>query len=117
VRIGGYYLYNYDYIRDQKETTGDGFEARIRADIRAAENTTIILFAAYFNGDELLPQQGDPLYTLDEYSQLGTDVIFHLPAGLRIKLGISGQFIQGKFVHTEQLYLSWGKAFTILKSL
>jgi hypothetical protein len=117
IRIGGYYLHNYDYIRDQKETTGDGFEGRITADIRPSDNAVVTLFGAYFNGNDLLPQQGDPLYTMDEYAQLGTNILFSLPAGLRIELGIVGQFVEDKFVHTEQLYLTWGRAFNLLRNL
>jgi len=117
IRVGGYYLHNYDYIRDQRESSGEGFEVRITADIRASDNTSITLFTAYFNGDGLLSREGDPLYTMDEYAQFGTDIIFNLPGGLRINLGLVGQFVEGKFVHTEQLYLSWGRAFTLLEDL
>lgn len=117
VRIGGYYLYNYDYVRDQKESRGNGFEGRITADIRPSKNTVVTLFGAYFNGDDFLPRQGDPLYTMDEYAQFGTNILFNLPAGLRIEFGIVGQFVEDKFVHTEQLYLTWGKAFNLLRNL
>ncbi len=117
IRIGGYYLYNYDYLRDQKESRGNGFEGRITADIRPSKNTVVTLFGAYFNGDDLQPQQGDPLYTMDEYAQLGTNILFNLPAGLRIEFGIVGQFVEDKFVHTEQLYLTWGRAFNLLRNL
>jgi len=117
IRIGGYYLHNYDYVRDQKETSGNGFEGRVMADIRLSDSTVMTLFGAYFSGDDLLPQQGDPLYTMDEYAQLGTNILFSLPAGLRIELGIVGQFVEDKFVHTEQLYLTWGRAFNLLRNL
>ncbi len=85
--------------------------------MRPSKKTVVNLFSTYFKGDGLLPREGDPLYTMDEYAQLGTNLLFHLPAGLRIELGLVGQFVEGKFVHTEQLYLTWGKAFNLLRNL
>ncbi|GAB4536100.1 MAG: hypothetical protein Fur0020_03920 [Thermodesulfovibrionia bacterium] len=117
IRIGGYYLYNHDYSRNVKESDGDGFEGRITADIMPAKNTVISIFGSYFKGDEILARDGDPLYSMDEYAQLGTNILFNLPAGLRIEFGMVGQFVKDKFVHTEQLYLTWGKAFNLLRNI
>lgn len=117
IRIGGYYLYNHDYVRDVKESNGDGFEGRVTADIVPTQNTLISIFGSYFKGDGLLARDGDPLYSMDEYAQIGTNILFHLPAGLSIEFGIVGQFVKDKFVHTEQLYLTWGKAFNLLRNI
>lgn len=117
IRIGGYYIYNYDYVRDEKKSTGDGFEGRITLDIMPSRNTLINVFGAYFKGSDLLSREGDPLYSMDEYAQVGTNIYFNLPAGLRIELGFVGQVVEGTFVHTEQLYLTWGKAFNLLEKL
>jgi len=117
IRMGGYYLYNYDYARNIKESNGEGFEGRITTEMMRGKNTLITLFGSYFIGDNLLARDGDPLYSMDRYAQLGTNILFYLPAGLRIEVGLVGQFVEDKFVHTEQIYLTWGRAFNLLRNI
>lgn len=120
IRIGGYFIADHEVPDDKSglsSTDGAGFEGRIHFDIRPSRDIKVRIFGTYFKGDELLARAGDPLYGRDEYSQVGTNVLLNLPAGLRIEAGFAGQIIHGKFAHTEQFYLSWGKGFTLSRGL
>lgn len=116
IRIGGHYIYTSDTPDEssaEPKTTGSGFEGRVTADIKPSKETTLHLFGSYYKGSKLLAREGDPLYSMDEYAQIGTNLFFNLPAGLRLELGIAVQVVEGTFEHTEQLYLTWGKSFTL----
>ena len=120
IRIGGYFIADHEVPDDKSglsSTEGAGFEGIINFYVRPSRDIKMKIFGTYFKSDELIARAGDPLYGRDEYSQLGTNVLFNLPAGLRIELGFVGQIINGKFAHTEQIYLSWGKGFTLFKGI
>lgn len=120
IRIGGYYIHDSDSPDNESgiaDTEGSGFEGRITADVFPKDNFNLHLFGSYFKGDDLLCRQGDPLYRLDEYAQVGTNLLFRLPAGgggLALEFGLALQALEGSLEHTEQLYLTWGKAFTLI---
>jgi hypothetical protein len=120
IRLGGSYIYDKDTPDDESdldESTGSGCEARITFDIKPKKNIRVHLFGSYFNGHNLIARAGDPLYSFDDYSQAGTNVIFTLPAGLRMELGFAGQFVEDKFAHTAQIHIIWGKGFTLFKGI
>jgi len=120
IRIGGYYIGSHEVPDDKSSldsTDGSGFEGRINFDISPSKKIELNVFGSYFKADELVARAGDPLYSKDEYVQFGSSVLFKLPAGLRIEIGATGQFIHGTFAHTEQLYLTWGKGFNLLKGI
>ncbi len=120
IRLAGSYLYDKDVPDDEStldKSTGSGFEARITFDLKPKKNINVHLFGSYFNGDDLIARAGDPLYSFDNYSQIGTNVFFNLPAGLRMEFGFAGQFVEGRFAHTGQIHLSWGKGFTLFRGI
>jgi hypothetical protein len=61
--------------------------------------------------------RGDPLCTVRDLKEVGVSSLFNLPADLRLEAGFTGIFVEGRFVHTEKLYISWDKGFPIFKNL
>ncbi len=120
IRIGAHYIGNHEVPGDKSaldNTDGSGFEGNIDIDMKPSADLKLKVFMSYFKADELVARAGDPLYSRDEYFQFGTNALFKLPAGLRIELGVTGQFIHGRFAHTEQLYFSWGRGFNLFKGI
>ncbi len=120
IRIGAHYIGNHEVPDDKSaldNTDGSGFESNIDIDMRPSGDTKLKVFLSYFKADELVARAGDPLYSRDEYFHFGTNALFKLPAGLRIEIGVTGQFIHGRFAHTEQLYFSWGRGFNLFKGI
>jgi hypothetical protein len=120
VRLGASYIYERDTPDDESDldkSTGSGYEARITFDIQPKKNINVHLFGSYFNGDHLIARAGDPLYSFDDYSQVGTNIYFTLPAGLRLEFGFAGQFVEDKFAHTGQIHISWGKGIPLFNGI
>ncbi len=120
VRAGVYYLGDYDDMHsssDLDSTSGSGVEGTLTCEMIPKEDINVHLFASYFYGDELYARAGDPLYAADDYAQLGTNIIFKLPEGLRIEFGIDGQFYNDSIVHTAQVYFVWGRGVTLSKGI
>lgn len=120
VRIGANIIGSSDGPDDQSSlpsSDGNGIEGTIVFRTKPEKDLTVNIFGSYFNGNDLIARAGDPIYTKDEYTQLGTNLVLNLPAGLTFEFGVVGQFIDGTFAHTEQMYFSWGKGFTIFKGI
>ena len=120
VRVSAHYLGDHDVPDNDSDipvTNGSGIEGKIIVDTRPSNDLKLSIFASYFKGDDLLALAGDPLYAKDEYAQVGINLIHKLPAGFRIEFGVDGQFIEGTFAHTEQVYFVWGRSFSLLKGI
>lgn len=120
VRVGAYYIGDHDSPDDQTSidtTQGSGVEGSIVIRTKPSDDADVHIFGSYFSGDDLISRAGDPIYAKDEYIQMGSNLILHLSGGLMFELGVVGQFIDGTFTHTEQMYFTWGKGFTILKGM
>lgn len=119
-RIGGYYLSDMnipDRDTAEPETKGRGVEGRVTLELNPAEGFLLQVFGAYFRGDDLNAREGDPLYRKDRYSQLGANLLMRLPAGLRLEFGVTVHYFDHGFESMQQLYLTWGKAFTLLTGI
>ena len=120
VRIGANFIGSSDDPDDQSSLSasdGNGIEGTIVFRTKPEKDMIVNIFGSYFNGNDLIARAGDPIYAKDEYTRIGTNIVLNLPAGLKFELGVVGQFIDGTFAHTEQMYFSWGKGFTIFKGI
>jgi len=120
VRIGAHFIGSSDDPGRQpglSSSDDNGIEGTIIVRTKPSKDANVNIFSSYFNGNDLIARAGDPIYTKDEYIQIGSNLVLNLPAGLIFELGVVGQFIDGTFVHTEQMYFSWGKGFTIFKGI
>ena len=117
LRIGANYMYSNDRGRNIPDQTGNGYELFARMDMHPLSNIFFRVHGSYFDGDKFLARRGDQLYRLDKYGQLGTNVIFSLPAGLRIEAGIVGQYnndyVDDLINYTFQINFVWGGAFKV----
>jgi hypothetical protein len=114
-RIGAHYFYDYEHITATGQTTsGDGCEIRMTFDTHPRDNVLMRLFGAYFAGNQLRARRGDPLYSADQYVQVGASVVLCLVGGLRAEIGLTGQWIDGTFANTYQLHFFWGDAFRLI---
>jgi hypothetical protein len=111
LRLGAAYLGSHnDTLADE---TGSGWEVVLSADFRPAENWRLRAFASYFSGDDYLGVRGDPLYALDDYSQVGVNNIWQLPAGFRAEAGGVVQLNDDNTNYTFLVNLAWGGRLTI----
>jgi hypothetical protein len=120
MRIGAYFIGSSEDPDDQSglpASDGNGIEGSLMFRTRPAKNMTLHIFGSYFNGDNLVARAGDPLYSADEYIQIGSNFLFELAAGLKFEISGVAQLVDGTFVHTEQMYFSWGKGFTIFRGM
>lgn len=120
VRIGAHFIGSSDDPGRQpglSSSDGNGIEGTIIVRTKPSKDANVNIFSSYFNGNDLIARAGDPIYAKDEYIQIGSNLVLNLPAGLIFELGVVGQFIDGTFTHTEQMYFSWGKGFTIFEGI
>ncbi len=120
VRIGAHFIGSSDDPADKTglpASDGNGIEGTLILRTDPEKDMIVSIFGSYFNGNELVAGAGDPLYSVDEYVQIGSNFLFNLTAGLKFEISGVAQFVNGTFVHTEQMYFSWGKGFTIFKGM
>ena len=85
----------------------------------SASNNSIQLTASLLSllfegeGDQLVARRGDPLYGLDDYSQLGATAVFELGGGLAIETGAVGQLTDDELNYTYMVNFTWGRAFAL----
>jgi hypothetical protein len=120
VRIGTHFIGSSDGPDDQSGlpgSDGNGIEGTIVFRTKPSDDAKVHIFGSYFKGNDLIARAGDPIYAKDEYVQIGSSLVINLAGGLIFELGAVGQFIDGTFTHTEQMYFTWGKGFTIFKGI
>lgn len=111
LRVGGAYLVSHDSTL--ADETGSGFEVYAHLDTRPRENLLLRGFASYFSGDDYAGSRGDPLYTLDDYSQVGATALWNLGEGFRAEATAVLQFTEDETNYTFGINLVWGRAFTL----
>lgn len=111
LRVGGHFLWSHDKVRDQPNQTGTGWRVKGVIESRPLAPLLLRLNGQYFRGDDFLARRGDPLYSFEDYGQIGLNSVWTLPAGLRIEAGLSGLFNDGQFNHVYQVAFTWGYAF------
>ena len=113
VRAGVYYLYGSDDTRDTDLVTGSGIEGRLTVDIAPHDDFVVRLFASHFDGEDIVPRRGDPLYAFDNYTQVGSQILYEHPSGALLELGGLGQWSEGTFNTTYFLNIAWGRGFEL----
>ncbi len=113
LRAHAHYLHSFDESRVTDDIHGDGIEVRVSADLVPIPELLVRLHASYFRGDDIIPRRGDPLYSLDEYSQLGIHTVWTFAAGVRVEGGLVGQVGDGELVSTYFLNFVWGRNFHV----
>jgi hypothetical protein len=117
VRVGGRAFFSFDEVRGQPDLEGSGYEAFLSVDVHPAPATLIRVYAAYFAGDDFLARRGDPLYSLDDYAQLGVDAVFRVAGDdLRIEVGAVAQHVDGELNYSFKITFVWGHAFRLAKT-
>ena len=66
---------------------------------------------SHFEGDDFYSRGGDPLYTLDDYSQFGIASVFNLGEGLTIETSAVLQQSEDATNVTFMVNAVWGGAF------
>ncbi|NQZ99289.1 MAG: hypothetical protein HRU01_22505 [Myxococcales bacterium] len=113
VRAGGHYFRVFDDTRQLPSTTGSGWEVAASIDTRPWERVGLRVHGSYFDGTAFVARRGDPLYSLDDYAQLGMTLLFDLPADLRLEGGVVLQLGEGQFNGSFLINLVFGRAFPI----
>ena len=111
LRIGAAAFYSSDDTKQTDQVNGDAWEVSAVMDLRPSDGTLVRIDASYFNGSDYLARRGDPLYTLEDYAQLGATGIWSLGENGRIEAGAVWQGTEDHSNYTAQVNLIWGTAF------
>ena len=111
LRVGAAGFYSTDDTKQTNQVTGNGFEVFATLDIAAPGNGLYRFDARYFSGEDFLPRRGDPLYTLDDYGQLGATGVWSVGDNVQLEVGAVAQFTDDQLNYTAQINLVWGTAF------
>ncbi len=114
IRAGWAYLYSRDENDHTPLVKGFGRAYSLHADFRILPHFVMRGFAEKFYGDDFQATLGDPLYRLDKYDQLGTNLLFNVGGDhLFIEAGFVNQWTDDVSNLTYQLSMVWGEAFTL----
>jgi hypothetical protein len=109
IRLGIHALHSYDELSNPK--TGHGVEYSVRCDSYPRENLLLRLFGSHFTGSDYSSWRGDPLYQIDQYSQIGLKSLYAHASGFSLETGIVGQYAENLFNYTFMVNFIWGQAF------
>jgi len=111
VRVGARYLASHDSTADDE--SGSGVEVFAHIDTRPHEQVLLRGFVSHFEGDDYAGARGDPLYSLDDYSQAGVTALLSLHEGLRVEGTAVLQHSEEEVNYTFAINLVWGRSFTL----
>lgn len=113
LRLGAHAFGSSDSTKDTATETGDGFEVRSSVDLAPNEATTVRLHASYFEGSDFINRRGDPLYSFEDYAQLGASAVWSLAENLQIEAGGVAQQAGDELNWSAMISLSWGATFDL----
>jgi len=114
VRFGGRYLRSWDGGRNLPSESGDGWEIFAQVDTNPFRESTLRVYGSYFQGTGFHADRGDPLYTLDDYAQLGFKWIVPVAKDFRFEGGVALQLGESQFNGSFLLGFAWGQAFGVV---
>ncbi len=114
LRVGYNHLYSRNDSDRKPMTTGGGQEVWGFMELGLGPAVAARLAGSRFWGDGLESGRGDPLYGLDDYSQLGINLLLKpRGTGLGIEAGFVKQWTDEVRNLTYQLTMTWGRAFSL----
>lgn len=112
LRLGWAWLYSRDDTDHGPLTKGYGRAYSGHADFRVLPHFLIRGFGEIFDGDGFTATLGDPLYSMDKYNQLGTNLLFKVGDDhLCIEAGFVNQWTAEVSNLTYQVSMVWGGDF------
>ncbi|MCP4292379.1 MAG: hypothetical protein GY780_11170 [bacterium] len=110
--------YRWMYSREENDHTdlakGYGRSFSAHSDFRIQPYFVIRAFAEVFNGDGFVATLGDPLFQLDEYNQIGCNLLFNVADNrLHIEAGFVKQYTADDVNLTYQLSMVWNDGFSL----
>jgi hypothetical protein len=112
-RVGGRYLHSWEGGRNLPNESGNGWEVFAQADANPWRESILRIYGSYFQGADFYAERGDPLYTLDEYGQLGFKWIVPVAQDFRFEAGVVFQLGESQFNGSFLLGFAWGQAFAV----
>ena len=111
IRLRADYLSSTDSTRPTPSENGEGVEVGLFAEFLLNEKVKLITHGSHYSGSDFYSLEGDPLYQLDNYSQVGLTSIFTLDKGLAIETGATGQITDDAFNFSMMVNFVWGHGF------
>jgi len=116
IRLGYAWMYSREENDHMGLVKGYGRAYSAHADFRVLQHFIIRGFYETFAGDDFISTLGDPLYRLDQYDQLGTNLLFNVGGD---KLFIEVGFVEQKTGQadnlTYQVSMTWRDDFRLGK--
>lgn len=113
-RLGYSWIFDRDETNTKPLDEGTGHELWGRGDVPLKRGMALRLFGSRWWGNDLVSGLGDPLYSLDDYSQAGVNLLITPPGrGLAIEAGFVHQWSGDVRNLTYQLAVTWGRAFRL----
>jgi len=114
LRLGYAWLYSREENDHSGLVKGFGRAYTAHADFRVMQHFIIRTFGEIFEGRDFISTLGDPLYRLDKYNQLGTNLLFNVGADhLFIEVGFVNQWTDDVSNLTYQVSMVWGDGFRL----
>ncbi len=114
LRLGYSWLYSRDENDHAGLVKGYGRAYSAHVDFRVLQHFIIRGFGEIYDGDGFYTTLGDPLYQLDKYNQLGTNLLFNVGGDhLFIEAGFVNQYTDDVSNLTYQVSMVWGDGFKL----
>jgi hypothetical protein len=111
LRLGGLAMVSWDDTRHTDHKTGSGWEIHASIDTHPREDLLLRFHASWFEGDKFIGRRGDPIYSQDQYQQIGVGALFNPIPNLYTEAGFVIQRIESETNYSFQVHISWGEVF------
>ena len=110
-RIGVSYFMSSDDSKVIEKVDGNGIEFYGETIVQTGDENALFLRASYFEGDDIINRRGDPLYSLEEYGQLGATHVWKIGDSVNLEVGGVTQFTEEEVNWSASINLTFGTAF------
>ena len=111
LRLGANYIMSSDDSRVTPKIDGNGYEVYAESVIATGEENALHLRLSWFEGDDFIARRGDPLYSLEQYGQIGATHIWKVGENLNLEVGGVVQQTDDVTNWSASVNLTFGTAF------
>lgn len=114
VRLSSHALWNENDSDFRADNQGRGIESRLEWTLAGGDGGVAVrTHVSHFSGEDMRTERGDPLYTADDYSQLGASALFDVGDGVQIETALVLQLVESELNYTFQIYVTAAEVFSL----